>query len=746
MRQRDDSTTDETEFHNDADVYDTAPEPERALIISVQLSGVDDEELHNSARELERLANTLGIEVVAFHSQRRSSGKSAKLLGTGKLAEVAQDVEELGLSRVLFDGELTPRQQENLEEALGVRVTDRSGIVLRIFEERAQTREAQLEVDIARIAYELPRVRRGHVADDRRGGGGRGEKGHTNVELARQRLRERLVTLRRELDEVQQRAAVQRARRSSAFQVALVGYTNAGKSSLMRALTSSEVLVEDKLFATLGTTARQLDPPLQPEVIVNDTVGFIKRLPHELVASFKSTLDEVHDADLLLYVLDASDPEWPDHLQVTRDTIKDIGANPHSRVLFNKVDRLDDAQRASLRMRMPDALQVSAMRPELVELLHSEIARLQETSFVEETIFIPYEYGHILGAVHEGARVVEQHHGPRGTALKVRAPAHALPLWRAELPPAQIFEDVDSLLERAADLGLELVVDDASDQKPDAFDESGADYRVLHASDQEGDPWIVRTPRREGLYESARKEARALAALRDELPIEFPRWELHTPEIIAYRRLQGRPGWQISADGALSWNHIDPQNPSETFLRSVARTIAAMHQLDASELIAAGVPRRSPQEERGNLRAMLPRVLSVLKPSAEVRERWERWLTADHLWAWEPRLVHGDLHPGHLLLDETGKVSGIIDWSEAHVGDPAIDLTFFLGAFAPNTLERLRDLLDEEGAKPGFALLERCRERWAYYAVIAADWALDNDHEQALLHARNLTKALETPD
>ncbi|TXD36528.1 GTPase HflX [Lujinxingia vulgaris] len=746
MRHRDNATPDATEHRDAPSIHDTTPTPERALIIAVQLSGTDDAELHSSARELERLANTLGIEVLGFHSQRRSSGKSAKLLGSGKLEEVAHAIEELGITRVLFDGELTPRQHENLEDALGVKVTDRSGVVLRIFEERAQTRQAQLEVDIARIEYELPRVRRGHVADDRRGGGGRGEKGHTNVELARQRLRERLVTLRRELTDLQQHAATQRARRSSAFQVALVGYTNAGKSSLMRALTSSEVLVEDKLFATLGTTARKLDPPLQPEVVVSDTVGFIKRLPHELVASFKSTLDEAHDADLLLYVLDASDPEWPDHLQVTRETIQDIGANPHSRVVFNKVDRLDDAERASLRMRMPDALQVSAMRPELVALLHAEIARIQETSFVEESLLIPFELGHVVGAVHEGARVVEQHHGPRGTALKVRAPAHAIPLWRAELPDPPVFDDADSLLERAADFGLELMMDDGDESLESGFDESGADYRVLHAIDQEGDSWILRTPRRLGLYEPARIEARALRALSDELPVELPRWALHTPEIIAYRRLQGRPGWQISPAGALTWNHIDPQDPSETFLRSVARTIAAMHRLPGDELRAAGIPQRTPHQERDHLKAMLPRALSVLKPAPEVRERWERWLAADHLWAWTPKLVHGDLHPGHLLLDERGQLSGIIDWSEAHLGDPAIDLSFFVGAFAPGTLERLRDLLDEEGAEPGFALVERCRERWAYYAVITTDWALDNDHDQALAHARNLTKSLESAE
>ncbi|RDV36731.1 GTPase HflX [Bradymonadaceae bacterium TMQ3] len=744
MRHHDDTTPDADERREPFSTHDITPTPERALILSVQLSHTDDEELYSSARELERLANTLGIEVLGFHSQRRSSSKSAKLLGTGKLEEIVHAIEELGITRVLFDGELTPRQHDNLEEALGLKVTDRSGVVLRIFEERAQTRQAQLEVDIARIAYELPRVRRGHVADDRRGGGGRGEKGHTNVELARQRLRDRLVTLRRELTDLQLHAATQRARRSSAFQVALVGYTNAGKSSLMRALTSSEVLIEDKLFATLGTTARKLDPPLQPEVVVSDTVGFIKRLPHELVASFKSTLDEAHDADLLLYVLDASDPEWPEHLNVTRETIQDIGANPHSRVVFNKVDRLDDAERASLRMRMPDALQVSAMRPELVKLLHTEIARIQETSFVEESLLIPFELGHVLGAVHEGARVVEQHHGPRGTALKVRAPAHAIPLWRAELPDPPLFDDVDSLLERAADYGLELMVDDAHDPSAGVFDESGADYRVLHAIDQEGDPWIVRTPRRLSLYEAARQEARALRALSDELPVELPRWELHTPEIIAYRRLQGSPGWHISSTGEFSWHPSNPQNPSEAFLRSVARTIAAMHRLPASRLEAAGIPQRSPHQERDHLRGMLPRVLSVLKPSSEVRERWERWLDADHLWAWEPKLVHGDLHPGHLLLDERGQVIGIIDWSEVHRGDPAIDLSFFIGAFPPGTLERLRDLLDEEGAEPGFALVERCRERWAYYAVIAADWALDNDHDQALAHARNLVKALES--
>ena len=253
----------------------------RAIVLAVQLPPQSDTDVAVSLSELEQLASGLGIRVVHTAIQKRATRTSPTLVGEGKLQELASltgGVHAIA-EMLLVDGELSPGQQRNLELALGVEVLDRTAVILRIFEQRAQTREARLEVEIARLQYETPRVRDDHAADDREGGGGRGGKGHTNVELAKQRNRERLAELRRELAEVQASAATRRMRRKDALRVALVGYTNAGKSSLMRALSGSDVLVEDKLFATLGTTVRSLSPETTPPILVSDTVGFIKNLP-----------------------------------------------------------------------------------------------------------------------------------------------------------------------------------------------------------------------------------------------------------------------------------------------------------------------------------------------------------------------------------------------------------------------------------------------------------------------------------
>ncbi|WP_158542454.1 GTPase HflX [Lujinxingia litoralis] len=712
---------------------------ERAVILSVQTPELDDQELESSARELTALARTLGMEVLAGHAQKRTNDRSVALLGRGKLEEVRADCESLGLNLALVDAELSPRQQQVLEEALGIGVMDRSAVILRIFEERAQTREARLQVEMARISYELPRVRTNLVGDDRHGGGGRGGRGHSNTELARQRYRERLVELQQELAEVQARARLQRERRSQAFQVALVGYTNAGKSSLMRALTGSQVLVEDKLFATLGTTARRLEPQLQPEVVISDTVGFIKRLPHELVASFKSTLDEARDADLLLFVLDASDPAWPEHLRVTRETLRSIDVDlKDALVVFNKVDCLEHEARASLRIHMPDALQVSAMKPELLSLLHQRIARAQEASFVEESLFIPYESGQLVGSVHRGARVMEQHHGPHGTGLRVKAPAHSLNLWRDELGGFVPVEEPEELLAHCEALGLELL------SESERFEESGADYRALHASDLEERPWVVRSPRRQGLMEASRYEARALRALRGELPVATPEWALHSARAIAYPRLPGRPAWEITDQGELRWPVLNPAAPTEAFLSSVVGLLSALHHLEPGPLMRAGLRRQGPEQERKHLHSQLLRVLPMLKPSQALRERWERWLADDTLWAWEPVPVHGDLHPGHLLLDEQARVVGVIDWSEVHLGDPAIDLVFLVDRFGPQVLVDVLERLDDAGAAGGPRLEVRCRERGAFQAVIVADWALTHGHELARAYAFSLVEAAES--
>lgn len=351
-----------------------APRP--AVLVSVQAPDRSDAAVERSLSELEQLLRGLGIRADARIVQKRphplptyvGEGKLRELAAlTGGSGEVAR-IPKPGATRaeahrlVVVDDELSPAQQRNLELATGAEVLDRTAVILRVFERRAKTPEAKLQIEIARITYELPRIREDVSLGDREGGGGRASRGNSNVALAKQRARARLAELRRRLETLEEQAAVRRRRRASANRVALVGYTNAGKSSLMRALTGSDVLVEDKLFATLDTTVRALAPPTSPPILVADTVGFIDRIPHALLASFNSTLHEVHDASLLLFVVDAADSEWPRQLEVVRRTVEEIGGGELPRlVVLNKIDRVSAEGRRVLAAENPDAIQISAL-------------------------------------------------------------------------------------------------------------------------------------------------------------------------------------------------------------------------------------------------------------------------------------------------------------------------------------------------------------------------------------------------
>src|SRR3954451_24666361 len=397
------------------------PEGERptAVVVAVQLPDVTDAELASSIAELERLAKTLGLDPVGRLTQRRGALATGIVLGEGKLKELAEwtggsgvvpvyvkpgsrkageaadeELEEEEILEadgeapsddaprtparakvVLVDHDLTPTQQRNLERATGVDVLDRTLVILEIFYRHARTREARLQVEIARLKYVAPRLRETGGGGDRvRGGiGGKGA-GESALELDRRRIRDRIAELRRELDQIEGGSRTRRERRSDLPTVALVGYTNAGKSSLMRALTSTDVYVADKLFATLDTTVRRLQPPTEPPILISDTVGFIKKLPHDLVASFRSPLDEAGDADLLLHVVDASDAAHADQLAVTREVLAEIGADAMpSSLLLNKTDRGDDAEREKLTDKYPGALQLSAKQSSDVAALRDRL-------------------------------------------------------------------------------------------------------------------------------------------------------------------------------------------------------------------------------------------------------------------------------------------------------------------------------------------------------------------------------------
>ena len=454
-----------------------------AVVVAVQLPGVTDAELASSIAELERLAKTLGLVPVGRVIQRRGKLAPGVVLGEGKLKELATwtggsgevPVFESAVARrkrleaetdadldaddedepdpgddaaadtapkqrakvVLVDHDLTPTQHHNLETATGADVLDRSSVIIEIFHRHAKTREARLQVELARLRYLAPRLRASSGGGDRvRGGiGGKGA-GESALELDRRRIRDRIAELNHELAQFKGGAQTRRERRSELPTVALVGYTNAGKSSLMRALTSTDVYIADKLFATLDTTVRRLVPPTDPPILVTDTVGFIKKLPHDLVASFRSTLDEAADADLLLHLVDASDPAHADQLAVTREVLADIGADKvESWLLLNKIDRVDEAGRERLSDHYPNALQVSAKSSADVARVRDKLIEHFVGAMEEIELDIPWSHQRLVHLVHERATVLAETHHDDGTRVRLRAPAGVIENLREALRP-----------------------------------------------------------------------------------------------------------------------------------------------------------------------------------------------------------------------------------------------------------------------------------------------------------------------
>ena len=445
------------------------PSQSNAVLVGIHTPRMTAEELDSSLQELTRLVNTLGYQVVGQVTQKRSSDQYATVLGQGKLTELARwtggaghvvlafersankgaskreaaasdatEESEYGESDdssdtspgpreqaqiVIVDCELSPSQLSNLERATGVPVLDRTGVIIEIFSRHARTRAARLQVEIARLAYLAPRLREASGARERQSGGigGKGA-GETSVELDKRRIRDRMKALREELAAIGDEHHTRRARRDTELTVALVGYTNAGKSSLMRAMTGSEVLVADKLFATLDTTIRPLSPETRPKVLLSDTVGFIKKLPHDLVASFKSTLDEAASASLLLFVVDASDPSFRSQLDVTRTVLAEVGATEiPSLLVLNKRDRLGPDELASLKAEFPDAVLLSTRSQDDLQTLRERIMRYFEREMLDEELRIPFTAQGVVAEIRARMRILSEAYDAEGLTLRVRS-------------------------------------------------------------------------------------------------------------------------------------------------------------------------------------------------------------------------------------------------------------------------------------------------------------------------------------
>ena len=422
----------------------TLEAPRRALAVGVQLPEVPDEEFHSSLSELRRLAGTLGVEIVGTVTQKRSSFDAAAYLGEGKREELKQLLGSMdpACDALLVDHEISPSQARNLEKETGCDVLDRTQLILEIFHHHARSRAARAQVEIVRLEYMAPRLRESGKGKDRqRGGiGGKGA-GESGLELDRRKIRDRVAALKAELTALDDERRTQRARRverTGVARVALVGYTNAGKSTWMRALTGSEVYVADKLFATLDTTVRELAPKSVPRVFVSDTVGFIKNLPHGLIASFKSTLDEALEASLLLQVVDAADPSFVRELEVTDAVLSDIGAGAVPRLLvFNKIDLVphENATRSALVERWPAAMILSAHRPADVEALHAALAAFFARDLVEEELRVGWEQQSVRGEIFAHCQVLDERADGDAAFFRVRCAPEVLARLRTLLMP-----------------------------------------------------------------------------------------------------------------------------------------------------------------------------------------------------------------------------------------------------------------------------------------------------------------------
>ena len=426
--------------------------PLYAVVAAVQLPTVSDVEFEASLAELRELAKTLGYVVVHTFVQKRAGFDTTGYLGIGKRQEIRRfidydaELEDLDgvvpvvansgaydIEAVFVDHEISPSQARNLEIDVGCEVMDRTMVILEIFHRNARSRAAKAQVEIARLGYMAPRLREaaklaGPQGRQRSGVGGRGA-GESATEMDRRKIRDRIAELQLEIVAMEAERKTQRARRQERqglASVALVGYTNAGKSTLMRALTGSEVLVANKLFATLDTTVRTLYPESVPRVLISDTVGFIKNLPHGLVASFKSTLDEALDAALLLHVIDASDPGFERQLEVTDKVLAEIGADAMPRIrVFNKIDHVGDAtaqieREAALRAQYPDCVVMSARRPEDVASLRLKIIAFFQQGVVETELFLPWSAQQLRKDIYASCVVVSERAEAEGAFFLVR--------------------------------------------------------------------------------------------------------------------------------------------------------------------------------------------------------------------------------------------------------------------------------------------------------------------------------------
>lgn len=409
-----------------ATVTDLEVKVQRAFLVGVELPGMARVDAERSLEELSLLTDTSGSDPVDSELVRRREIDPATYIGSGKAEELRSLTKALDIDVVIFDNALTPAQTRNLEQIFQCDVVDREALILDIFAQHATSKIGALQVELAMLRYNLPRLRGKGKGLSQQGFGvlARGP-GETKLETDRRHTLARISKLESELKDKARHGQTQRKarKRNSVPQVSIVGYTNAGKSTLLNALTGSGVTVRDQVFATLDSTVRRLDLPHNRKVVVADTVGFVRRLPHHLVEAFQSTLSEVAEADLLLHVVDSTEPDIVGQLAAVREVLLEIDASGVPELLvFNKVDLLDAAERRRLENLYPDAVFVSAELQTGLEELRDQIGNSLERKMVTLSLSIPYERGDLVAAAHRLGEVLAEKHEPHGTVIDVRLP------------------------------------------------------------------------------------------------------------------------------------------------------------------------------------------------------------------------------------------------------------------------------------------------------------------------------------
>ena len=413
-----------------ATLTDLAVRRQRAFLVGVQLPGHNGMEAERSLDELALLTATAGSEPLDRELVRRSHPNPATFIGKGKLTELAALGKAQDIDVVVFDNELTPAQQRNLQQAFGCDVVDREALILDIFAQHAHSREGSIQVELALLRYHLPRLRgRGTQLSQQGAGIGTRGPGETKLETDQRRIRHRISALERQLVELTKSRQTQRkARKIAAIpQVGLVGYTNAGKSTLLNLLTGADVLTEDRLFSTVDPTVRRAILPDGRFVLLSDTVGFVRRLPHQLVQAFHSTLQEVREADLLVHLVDATDPDPDGQIAAVREVLAEIEAEHVPELLvFNKVDAADAIAINRLVNIHPEAVPISALKGTGIEALLERIGAMLNSDRVPVRLEIPYSRGDLLAELHRIAEVIVEKHDEAGTVMEARVPRSAL--------------------------------------------------------------------------------------------------------------------------------------------------------------------------------------------------------------------------------------------------------------------------------------------------------------------------------